>query len=143
MRKFFLIFVTLMLQFSPSMLGLTNASVINDSFETGDFGGWQTIGAASIETASFGTAPTDGNHQLLLAPAPIVESDAWNTLSNAISYWYGPSDWVVAAAGITQTVWLDKSGYFSFDFNVLGNDPSDFIRTFVAVGPGSGNNYNT
>ncbi|MGQ4647367.1 two-partner secretion domain-containing protein [Lyngbya aestuarii] len=35
-------------------------------FESGDFTGWETIGETSIETAEFGTGPTEGNYQAFL-----------------------------------------------------------------------------
>ena len=42
---------------------------VNLSFESGDFTGFETIGTATIEDASFGVQPTDGNTQALLSTA--------------------------------------------------------------------------
>ena len=42
---------------------------VNFSFESGDFTGFETIGTATIEDASFGVQPTDGNTQALLSTA--------------------------------------------------------------------------
>ena len=42
---------------------------VNLSFESGDFTGFETIGTATIEDASFGVQPTDGNTQALLSNA--------------------------------------------------------------------------
>jgi hypothetical protein len=46
--------------------GSSSAAVLNGSFETGDFSGWQTFGQTSIETVEFGTSPTEGTQQALL-----------------------------------------------------------------------------
>jgi hypothetical protein len=46
--------------------GSSSAAVLNGSFETGDFSGWQTFGQTSIETVEFGTSPTQGTQQALL-----------------------------------------------------------------------------
>jgi PEP-CTERM motif len=42
------------------------AAIINGSFETGTFAGWNTIGDTSIQTSSIGIAPTDGTSMALL-----------------------------------------------------------------------------
>lgn len=47
---------------APAYAGLRNAS-----FETGDFTGWSTTGNTSIQTASFGSQPTQGNFQALVS----------------------------------------------------------------------------
>lgn len=49
---------------------------LNLSFETGDFQDFETIGAASIETADFGVTPTDGEFQALI-------TDDFGSVSNA------------------------------------------------------------
>ncbi len=46
--------------------GSSSAAVLNGSFETGDFSGWQTFGRTSIETVEFGSSPTEGTQQALL-----------------------------------------------------------------------------
>lgn len=47
---------------APAYAGLRNGS-----FETGDFTGWSTSGNTSIQTASFGSQPTQGNFQALVS----------------------------------------------------------------------------
>ena len=42
------------------------AAVVNGSFETGTFTGWNTIGDTSIQTSAIGVAPTDGTSMALL-----------------------------------------------------------------------------
>ncbi|MEC4983844.1 MAG: hypothetical protein SAJ37_17645 [Oscillatoria sp. PMC 1068.18] len=41
--------------------------IINGSFETGQFTGWETLGNTSIQTTGFGTGLTAGNFQALLS----------------------------------------------------------------------------
>ncbi len=41
--------------------------VTNGSFETGNLTGWNTLGNTSIQTAAYGTDPTQGTYQALLA----------------------------------------------------------------------------
>jgi Ca2+-binding RTX toxin-like protein len=41
--------------------------LVNEGFETGDFSNWTTTGNASIQTASFGVDPTEGNFQALIS----------------------------------------------------------------------------
>lgn len=63
------------LLFSPNCLSLrhrkpisnpTNATAINNGgFETGDFTQWSTIGMTEIETADFGTEPSQGIYYIL------------------------------------------------------------------------------
>ncbi|WP_424102805.1 hypothetical protein [Moorena producens] len=53
-------------------------AIVNGSFETGDFTEWSTIGDTSIETAAFGSGPTDGDFQALLSTdffCPVLVSD--------------------------------------------------------------------
>lgn len=44
-----------------------NSTLINGSFETGDFSGWSTLGSTKVETAAFGSGPTEGTFQSLLS----------------------------------------------------------------------------
>lgn len=47
------------------------ASIVNGGFETGDFGGWETLGDTSIETSAFGSGPKEGDFQALLRTSSI------------------------------------------------------------------------
>jgi len=59
-----------------SLLGSASSSVARESggacgianggFEIGDFTGWETIGRTNIETARYGSGPTEGSKQALL-----------------------------------------------------------------------------
>ena len=51
----------------PLVEAQTTEGSVSLSFESGDFTGFDTIGIATIEDASFGVQPTDGNTQALLS----------------------------------------------------------------------------
>jgi hypothetical protein len=57
-----------------------NATLINGSFETGNFTGWASIGDASIQSSSSGVTPTDGNFQAII--------------TNAHEFWGGSSGYI-------------------------------------------------
>jgi hypothetical protein len=42
------------------------ATIINESFETGDLTGWQILGDASVQTATVGSGPTQGTYEAAL-----------------------------------------------------------------------------
>jgi hypothetical protein len=46
--------------------GTSSAAILNGGFETGDFTNWDTIGQTFIETAEYGSGPTEGTQQALL-----------------------------------------------------------------------------
>ena len=58
---------TLSLQEFPIPQLSTNSTLINGGFETRDFTGWTSLGSTSVETAAFGSGPTEGTYQSLLS----------------------------------------------------------------------------
>lgn len=50
--------------------------LVNEGFETGDFSNWTTTGNVTIQTASFGVDPTEGNFQALVSNGVNSVSDA-------------------------------------------------------------------
>lgn len=52
-----------------SLFGARSASaaVLNGSFESGDFTGWETLGQTSIKTSAYGSGSTEGSYQALLS----------------------------------------------------------------------------
>jgi hypothetical protein len=69
----------------PATVAITvmTARFVNGGFESGDFTGWSTIGETHIETAAFGSGPTEGNAQAFLSTAGDVEEPG-NTVGNAV-----------------------------------------------------------
>jgi len=56
---------------------------VNGGFETGDFTGWSTLGATSVQTAAFGTPPTEGTFQAVLSSGSSGEGAASAALIEA------------------------------------------------------------
>ena len=52
---------------------LTNGTVVNGSFETGNFSGWTTIGNTSVIGSFYGNGAPDGNSQAFLSTASVPE----------------------------------------------------------------------
>src|SRR5690606_37939120 len=61
--------------------GTARAQVLNGSFESGDFTGWEALGATSVVSASAGVQPTDGTFQASIATGtgavPAAEIEAF------------------------------------------------------------------
>lgn len=55
----------LMIVMALSLSRGASAGLIDGGFESG-FSGWSTTGITSIETAAFGSGPTQGNSQVLM-----------------------------------------------------------------------------
>ena len=124
-----------------------SATLINSSFETGDFTGWETLGDASVQTAAVGSAPSDGQYQAWITTLcdRTLGSHCetiWNELpysgTNAVSVVgslgpsrlhdfldltledFGSLDWGTAggeASGIKQSFYVPARSILSFDFN--------------------------
>jgi PEP-CTERM motif len=52
---------------------LSGGSIMNGSFETGDFSGWTTIGNASVIGSYYGNGAPDGHDQALISTASVPE----------------------------------------------------------------------
>ena len=92
------------------------AAVVNGSFETGDYTGWETFYQTSLETAASGVSPTHGNYFAYLA-AP----DGGDGNASALETFLGVSD--SALQGI-------KNGYTDFT-------SGSAIRTTFSASAGS------
>ena len=102
-----------------------HAAFINGSFETGDFTGYSTIGNTSIQTASSGVTPTNGNNQALV----VNNGVGVNTLAtffhispNSINALSSPSPYnATIGAGFKQSFHTKPRSTVSFDYN-FGTD---------------------
>jgi len=99
---------------------LSQAQVPNGSFES-DFDGWQTIGAASIQTAAFGTPPSDGAKQALITTGsgsvavPALE-DFLQVAPGSIS---ALMPLATQGSAIAMTLDANAGAVVVFDFNFL------------------------
>lgn len=122
---------------------LSQAQIVNGSFETGDFSGFNTIGNTSIESA-FGSGPTDGNFQALLSTGGNSVSDA--EIESFLGLSPGSLDTLSATtpnggnvtegSALSQSFNAEAGDTLTFDFNFLTNEatPAPFNDlAFVAI----------
>jgi hypothetical protein len=119
---------------------LARAGVVNGGFETGDFTGWQRIGNTSIQTAAFGSGPTEGKFEALItttgdttsaASLDVFLGLAANTLENM---------GFVSGSAIKQTFTANAGDPIGFDLNFLTNanqQSADQSAFTFALLPGS------
>jgi subtilisin family serine protease len=115
-------------------------SPLNLSFETGDFTNWNVTGNASIETAAFGSNPTEGTYQALITNGTGAISDA--QLETALGLDAGAIDALgngnatEGSALQFQPISVQAGDILSFDWNFLTGEgtPSSFNDFgFVAI----------
>jgi Ca2+-binding RTX toxin-like protein len=118
--------------------------VDNFGFESGNFTNWSTIGNASIQTAAYGSTPTEGNFQALITTGFPSVSDT--TLENFLGLNTGAIDSlgnVNATEGSAlqlNPITVSAGSVLSFDWNFLTNEstPSffnDFSFVSITSGP--------
>jgi len=112
---------------------------ITFGFESGNFTNWTTIGNASIQTAAYGTPPTEGNFQALITNAfPTAVSDT--TLENFLGLGAGTLD-ALGNGNATEgsalklnTITVQAGDVVSFDWNFLTNEATPtFFNDFAFV----------
>lgn len=105
--------------------GVAVADVINAGFETGDFTGWTTIGVTSIETAAFGSGPTEGTYDALMT------TDVGSVSTGEIESFIGMQSGMLAlisgafpteGSAIKQSFLAQGGQVLSFDWNFLTNE---------------------
>ena len=98
------------------------AQVINGGFETGSFTGYQRIGVTSIETAAFGSGPSEGNFQALITNAE--GSVSTSNVEAFLGLTPGSLQNRDAAGGsaIKQTFTAEAGNVLTFNFNFLTNE---------------------
>lgn len=107
--------------------GMASATIINGGFEDGDFTGWSTIGATSIETAAFGSGPTGGTYDALLTTGEGSVTDA--ALEGFLGLTGGSLDFVspsgqdvTEGSAIFQTFGASAGDVLTFDWNFLTDE---------------------
>ena len=107
---------------------------VNFSFESGDFTGFETIGTATIEDASFGVQPTDGNTQALLSTAggeDAVEIETVLNLDPGTLLGLGGTN----GSALTLEFFGIEGETISFDYSFLTNEltPDPTFNDFAVV----------
>ncbi len=97
----------------------------NGGFETGNFLDWRTIGNTTIETATFGTSPTEGIFQALLstggATVPDSSVEAFLGLDLGSLDTLSGQD-LTSGSAIQQTFTANAGDLLTFDWNFLTNE---------------------
>ena len=106
------------------------AVIVNGGFESGDVTGWSAGGDVSVETAAFGTGPTEGTYQAKLTSGAfsVSASDLETFLGLASGTLNGLSpsgQAAVEGSGIMQTFSANAGDVLSFDWNFLTNEIAD------------------
>ncbi|MGF1608405.1 MAG: FecR domain-containing protein [Kiloniellales bacterium] len=97
---------------------------VDGSFETG-FTGWETVGAATIETAAFNSGPTEGLNQALITTGTGAQSAASieDLLGLALGSLTGLGNGTATEGSvITASFTLAAGDALSFDFNFLTDE---------------------
>jgi hypothetical protein len=96
----------------------------NCSFEKGNFTGWKRFGNTSIETANYGSGPTDGAYQALLTT---VTEQTRTDVELAEFLNVNPNDLlnlgnVIEGSAIKTTFTVKAGDVVKFDWNFLADD---------------------
>ncbi|ASC74339.1 putative peptidase S8 [Halomicronema hongdechloris C2206] len=104
----------------------------NLSFEFGDFTGWSTLGATTIETDTIGVGPTDGTYQALLTngSGSVDEAslESFLGLNPGSLDVFGNGNVTTGSALKLAAITVQAGDLLSFDWNFLTNEltPSSF-----------------
>lgn len=105
----------------------------NGGFETGSFKGWKTTGNTSIETAAFGSGPTEGTFQALLSTGEPTVPDS--SLESFLGLEAGSLDNLAdatAGSAIKQKFKANAGDILTFDWNFLTNESTGTFYNDVA-----------
>ncbi len=108
-------------------------SLTNGGFETGTFNGWMTTGDTSIQTAAFGTGPSEGTFQALMT------TDDGSVFDGSLTSFFGlpvgtfdtlAGENATEGSGIKQTITVAAGETLSFDWNFLTDEftPDDVFN---------------
>ena len=118
-------------------------TTVNAGFEVGDFTGWNVIGDTSIETAAFGSNPTEGTYQALLTTGnnSVTDADleAFLGISSGDLDALGNGDAIAGSAIQFTPITVAAGDIFSFDWNFLTNENNSGVYNdfgFVSISSG-------
>lgn len=122
-----------------SLIGLTSlcvaspsyaASISNGSFEAGSFTGWSTIGNTRLETAEFGSGPTEGSYEALVtnSSGSVSDSDLETFLGLGAGSLFNLGNGIPTnGSAIKQTFTANAGDVVSFSWNFLKEQEPDLI----------------
>ena len=118
------------------------SAITNGGFETGNFTGWSTIGVTSIETAAYGTGPTEGSYQALVTDNN-EGSVSDSTIETFLELAAGTLDGLIAndatvGSAIKQTITASAGDMLTFDWNFLTDEVEEYVPDFAFVSIVSG-----
>ena len=125
---------------APLVEAQTTEGSVSLSFESGDFTGFETIGTATIEDASFGVQPTDGDTQALLSTGDgivlpveenVVEIETFLNLDPGTLSGLGGTN----GSALTLEFFGIEGETISFDYSFLTSEgvPSPGFNDFAVV----------
>lgn len=129
----------LMTSSAVSLIGLTSifvvspsyaASVSNGSFEAGSFTGWSTIGNTRLETAEFGSGPTQGSYEALVTngSGSVADLELETFLGLEAGSLFDLGNGIPTnGSAIKQTFTANAGDVLSFDWNFLKDQEPDPI----------------
>lgn len=130
------------LSFLPAKIA--QATVLNGSFEDGNFSNWNTTGQITVDTSSFGVNPINGNYQAVLKTCFYdTNSQACDdniSLSNVteLETFFGFQGTELSKLGATegsaikQSITVNNGDILTFDWNFLtDNEPDQTYNDFA------------
>ena len=100
--------------------------LINESFETGDFDGWNILGNAGVSDSGFGINPIDGTYQALLTNGTNAVSrsslETFLGLDPLTLNSYADPNIVTEGSAISQVISVEAGAILTFDWNFLSNE---------------------
>jgi hypothetical protein len=123
---------------------VAQASVLNNSFETGDFTNWDTTGSTTVEDSSFGVTPNNGTYQAILHTC-FYESQTqacdesqfisdFNQLELFLDFQASELSnlGVTEGSAIKQTITVDSGDILTFNWKFLtDNEPDQDYNDFA------------
>jgi hypothetical protein len=131
-----------------ALAGWTYADVANGGFETGDFTGWETVGAALVVTSTVGSGPTEGTFEAIILTtgdgmsvftATPAQTAALTGLSDTDAAAFLAENGVfLQGSALAQDFTANAGDILTFDWNFLTNEERVFVGgdfAFVTITP--------
>jgi hypothetical protein len=111
----------------------SQAAVVNGSFESGNFTGWEKIGVAAVDTNDYGVDPKDGYYQASLATVSTARAASATSIERFLGLTHGSlsnlgNGVANSGAAIKQTFTASAGDVVSFDWNFLTDEGTPNYR---------------